>query len=82
MYGRAPPVLFRGTEDSSTAEDSNRLMIERNQILEELKEHLVQVQNKMKLQADKRRLFIKLVILFSLRFNPTNFGLVLAKRAY
>ncbi|WVZ23326.1 hypothetical protein V8G54_001870 [Vigna mungo] len=55
LYGREPPVLIRGDMIQSSVEEVNRLMADRNHMLDELKEHLVMAQNRMCKQANKHR---------------------------
>ncbi|WVY93416.1 hypothetical protein V8G54_032504 [Vigna mungo] len=55
LYGREPPVLIRGDMIQSSVEEVNRLMADRNHMLDELKEHLVLAQNRMCKQANKHR---------------------------
>ena len=55
LYGRDPPALLKGEQGSSTVEEVNQLMFERNVILDELKEQLARAQSRMKAQADKKR---------------------------
>ncbi|WVY98418.1 hypothetical protein V8G54_030569 [Vigna mungo] len=47
LYGREPPILIRGDMIHSSVEEVNRLMADRNHMLDKLKEHLVQAQNRI-----------------------------------
>lgn len=38
LYGRDPPTLLKGENIPSSVEEVNRLMAERNQVIEELQE--------------------------------------------
>ena len=61
LYGQDPPSLLRG-DVSSSVEDVNQLLHERNVMLDELKEQLVKAQNRMKTQVDKHRREVNLVV--------------------
>jgi len=54
LYERDPPPLLRG-EGGAIIEEIQGLMQERNSILHELKMHLDQARQRMKMYADKRR---------------------------
>lgn len=54
LYGQDPPVLFSGTNKPSAVEEVNVMFTERDQFLADLK-NLLAAQNRMKVQADKRR---------------------------
>jgi len=54
LYGRDLPPLLRG-EGGATIEEIQGLMQERNSMLDELKMHLNQAQQRMKMYADKKR---------------------------
>jgi len=54
LYGRDPPPLLR-REEGATIEEIQSLMQERNSMLDELKKHLDQAQQRMKMYADKKR---------------------------
>ena len=53
--------MLRG-DVSSSVEDVNQLLHERNVMLDELKEQLVKAQNRMKTQVDKHRREVNLVV--------------------
>lgn len=55
LYGRDPPTLLKFTEVQSVVEDVNQQMVERNALLEELKDNLQAAQNRMKASADTHR---------------------------
>jgi len=54
LYGRDPPPLLR-EEGGVTIEEILGLMQEKNSMLDELKMHLDQAQQRMKMYADKKR---------------------------
>ena len=55
LYGRDPLTLLRGEPGFSAVEEVNLLLKEGDLILDELKWQLSQAQNRMKVQADKKR---------------------------
>lgn len=55
VYGRKPPPIIRAGSHPSKIEAVNTLVEERDGILDELKANLVEAQNIMKQQADKKR---------------------------
>ncbi|WVZ04713.1 hypothetical protein V8G54_018059 [Vigna mungo] len=70
LFGREPPVLIRGDVIQSSVEEVNRLMADRNHMLDELKEHLVQAQNRMCKQANKHRREYKLQLPGGSKVHP------------
>ncbi|KAJ8762901.1 hypothetical protein K2173_023030 [Erythroxylum novogranatense] len=55
LYGREPPTLLKYTDEGSLVEDINQQLVDRNQILEELKSNLLRAQQQMKKYADEKR---------------------------
>lgn len=55
LYGRDPPLLFKGSAFPSGVEAVNQLATDRDLLLDELKQNLTQTQQQMKVQADKKR---------------------------
>lgn len=55
LYGRDPPVLLRWIEKALKVEEINRMIHERNTILDELKENLTRAQEWMKYTDKNRR---------------------------
>jgi len=55
MYGRDPPPLIRGNVAAISVDEVAGIIQDRNEMLDILKDHLVQAQNQMKQHADKSR---------------------------
>ena len=55
MYGRDPPPVIRGDVATISVDEVAGMIQDRNKMLDILKDHLVQDQNRMKQQADKSR---------------------------
>ncbi|KAL4271478.1 hypothetical protein GQ457_13G013980 [Hibiscus cannabinus] len=55
LYGRDPPTVLTYVEGSSNNSQVDRALQERDELLRVLKRNLVQAQNRMKTQADRRR---------------------------
>ena len=55
-------MLLRGDLTPSAVEEVNQLLQDQNQMMDELKEHLSEAQNKMKVQADKLRRDLELEV--------------------
>ncbi|MCH86608.1 hypothetical protein A2U01_0007467, partial [Trifolium medium] len=55
VYGRAPPVLTRWLQGETKVEAVQRELIERDEALRQLRSQLSRAQEKMKGQADKKR---------------------------
>lgn len=54
LYGREAPTMLRWENNGLVVEAVNLELRDRNDILQELKEHLTAAQNRMKLYADKK----------------------------
>lgn len=55
LYGRDPPSIIKYHPEGTVVQEVEQLLMERDTILEELKQQLHKAQNNMKLQADKKR---------------------------
>ncbi|KAL6514874.1 hypothetical protein OROGR_020453 [Orobanche gracilis] len=55
LYGRDPPILIKAGIIPFKVEEVNQLFHKRDSILDELKQNLLKAQDRMKVQADKRR---------------------------
>jgi len=55
LYGQDPPFLFHGATFSSKVEEVNNLTTDKDLMLDKLKSNLIQAQQRMKHQADKKR---------------------------
>lgn len=55
LYGRDPPTLFKLKDETSSVEEVNEQIRDRNAVIEELKEHLTKAQETMKRYANKSR---------------------------
>jgi hypothetical protein len=55
VYGRPPPVLRRWVQGETRVEAVQRDLIDRDEVLRQLRNQLLRAQEKMKLQADKKR---------------------------
>ncbi|PNX92424.1 retrotransposon-related protein [Trifolium pratense] len=56
VYGRAPPSLYRWVQGETRVEAVQRDLLDRDEALRQLKAQLMRAQEKMKHQADKKRL--------------------------
>jgi len=56
LYGRLPPQLPLYSTGFTKAVALDSLLLERRELLSTLKTHLAQAQNRMKNQADRRRI--------------------------
>lgn len=55
VYGREPPSFLRLVEKDLKIEEVNDMIVERNLILDQLKNNLSKAQSKMKKSANQRR---------------------------
>jgi hypothetical protein len=55
VYGRPPPLLHRWVQGETRIEAVQRDLIDRDEALRQLRNQLLRAQEKMKLQADKKR---------------------------
>ncbi|GAU45110.1 hypothetical protein TSUD_183180 [Trifolium subterraneum] len=54
VYGRAPPVLTRWIQGETRVEAVQRELVERDEAIRQLRQHLLRAQDRMKQQADKK----------------------------
>ncbi|MCI27025.1 RNA-directed DNA polymerase (Reverse transcriptase) [Trifolium medium] len=55
VYGRAPPTITRWGQGETRVEAVQRELLDRDEVLKQLREHLLRAQERMKGLADKRR---------------------------
>jgi len=55
MYGRDPPLVIRGDVAAISVDEVARMIQDKNEMLDILKDHMVHAQNRMKQHADKCR---------------------------
>ncbi|MDV3201053.1 MAG: hypothetical protein Q8877_02475 [Sweet potato little leaf phytoplasma] len=55
VYGRKPPVITRFLKGETLVEAVQKELIDRDEALQQLKQHMLRAQNRMKSQADSRR---------------------------
>ena len=55
LYGRDPPPLIRYTKGLATVSAVEQLLVDRDDILDDLRMNLLRAQQKMKVQADQKR---------------------------
>jgi hypothetical protein len=55
VYGRPPPVITRWLQGETRVETVQRFLADRDEVLRQLKSQLLKAQERMKVQADKKR---------------------------
>lgn len=70
LYGRDPPIFFKGDTLPSKVEDANQLTRKRDLMLDRLKQNLTKAQHwSNRLTRNEEKLSLMLVIRFILRFS-------------
>ena len=62
LYDGEPPSLLRGNSIPTSIQEVNKLVQERDLMLEEIREQLLKAQNRMKVQADKHHRELELKV--------------------